>query len=238
MGKPPDTLPTNPLPDLPICATLFRRNHRHESQQARIFAPWLAGLPAARRDLLALLPVLDVNGAFSAALGDTAPDGETAPRSAHAGMIAALLCVDPFLRVRDITALLGANNISGVANFPTIQIIDGVAALGFDSADLGVRREAQILARFADEGLAVTGFATSADNGLRLLDHGASALVVHPGPPSSDWRNRAIAARGAADTLQALRAHCQGPLRLFCPEAYGAELDPARALADGLVIYG
>jgi len=216
---------------------MFGQGHRHESHAAGIFAPWLAALPAARRDLLALLPVVDVNGALFDALGDTAPTGTPARQPPQADMIASLLCVDPFLRVRDITAVLGANQIGGVANFPTIQVIDGVAALGFDSADLGVRREAQILARFANEGLAVTGFATSADNGLRLLDHGASALVVHPGPPSSDWRNRAIAARGAADTLLALRPHCRCPLRLFCPDGYGAELDPARALADGLVIY-
>lgn len=224
------------MPDLPISATWPAQGQGHESPASHIFAPWLADLPDAHRDLLALLPVLDINGAVFKALSGTKAPTHT-PTPARSDVIAALLCVDPFLRVRDVVALLAANGIAGVANFPTVQVIDGVAALGFDSTDLGLRREAQMLARFAEDGLAVTGFATTAENGRRLLDHGATALVVHPGLPSADWRNRAIAARNAADTLQALRPQCNVPLRLFCPDAYGAELDPARALADGLVRY-
>ncbi|MDD7971642.1 phosphoenolpyruvate hydrolase family protein [Roseinatronobacter alkalisoli] len=229
MGNRSDTAPVNPLSEIAISAILPCPGSSHESCPPQIFAPWLAELPVAQRDLLALLPVLDVNGAICTALNGG--------QAARPGVTAALLCVDPFLRVRDMAALLKAAGIGGVTNFPTVQVIDGVAALGFDSADLGAHREARMLARFAEEGLAVTGFATTAQNGQRLLDHGATALVVHPGPPSVDWRNRAIAARHAADTLQTLRPLCNVPLRLFCPDAYGAELDPARALADGLVRY-
>lgn len=206
-----------------------------ESHPPQIFAPWLADLPEAQRDLLALLPVLDVNGAVLNALKGAHSEIQAMARP---GVSAALLCVDPFLRLRDVVALLRSAGIAGVSNFPTIQIIDGVAARGFDSADLGLRREAQMLARFAQEGLSVTGFCTTAENGQRMLDQGASVLVVHPGLPSADWRARTIAARNAADTLRALRPRCTVPLRLFCPDAYGAELDTARALADGLVHYG
>lgn len=235
MGNSSDAAHRGALPDLAVGAALPMVEQGRESCLPHIFAPWLAALPAAQRDLLALLPVLDVNGAMFTALNGAEPDARAA--TARQGVIAALLCVDPFLRVHDVVALLRAAGISGVANFPTVQVIDGVAALGFDSADLGLRREARMLARFADDGLAVTGFATTVENGQRLLDHGAAELVVHPGLPSTDWRNRAVAARGAADTLAALRAQCTAPLRLFCPDSYGAELDDARALADGLVRY-
>jgi len=241
MGNKRDTGQVNSLPDIPVCTVLPAGSPGRESHLQQIFAPWLEGLPAAQRDLLALLPVVDINGAMVAALDDTRTP-QTGPSntrrvSAQPGVIAALLCVDPFLRVRDLAALLKAAGIAEVTNFPTIQVIDGVAARGFDSADLGMQREARMLAGFAQEGLAVTGFATSAENGRFLLDHGATALVVHPGLPSTEWRARVMAARSAEETLQALRPHCNLPLRLFCPNAYGAELDAARALADGLVRY-
>ena len=210
-------------PELPISDSLS------PDGEASIFAPWFAGLPEAQRDLLSLLPVVDVNGAVISALEGGARAG------AQARVFAALLCADPFLRVRDASKLLRAAGIAGVANFPTIQVIDGAAARGFDSADLGFQREAEVLGRFAAEGLEVLGFATSAENGLQLIRHGASALVVHPGPASTDWRARAIAARGAEGTLAELSGQCTVPLWLYCPPAYGAELDGARALATGLV---
>lgn len=240
MGNTPDSSHRPSLPDLPIRSSLPPRAGTGESTVPQITAPWLAGLPPEQRDLLSLLPVLDVNGAVFAALQEAPEQQETAAMNsaARTGTIAALLCADPFLRVRDAAALLRAAGIDGVANFPTIQVIDGVAARGFESADLGPRREAEVLARFANEGLAVTGFATSAENGLLLMEHGATALVVHPGPAARDWRARAIAARGAEATLNALRPQCQVPLRLYCPDGYGTELDPARALADGLVRHG
>jgi len=243
MGKPSAISQRSSLPDISVSAVLPARVPGRESGFQEIFAPWLDGLPVPQRDLLALLPVLDVNGAIVAALSDAGTSrGGPVTLGARAlpvqpGVIAALLCVDPFLRVRDLVALLKAVGVTGVTNFPTIQVIDGVSGLGFESAGLGVQREARMLASFAGEGLAVTGFATTAENGRRLLDHGATALVVHPGPPSTEWRARVIAARSAKVTLQKLRPHCNVPLRLFCPDAYGAELDAARALADGLVRY-
>lgn len=242
MGNQRHTVQENPLPDIPVCTVLPTPVPGRESFLQQIFAPWLEGLPVTRRDLLALLPVLDINGAMVTALRDAqTPLGggvpDAGPVSAQPGVTAALLCVDPFLRVRDLAALLKAAGIIEVTNFPTIQVIDGVAARGFESADLGLQREARILAGFAQEGLAVTGFATTVENGRYLLDHGVTTLVVHPGLPSTEWRARVMAARSAEETLQALRPHCTLPLRLFCPDAYGAELGPARALADGLVRY-
>jgi hypothetical protein len=210
-----------------------------ESPERQILAPWMDLLPADQRDLLSLLPVADVNGALFAALGGLervmptpAPPGATRP-----GTIAGLLCVDPFLRVHDVLRLLSAAGISEIANFPTIQVVDGTTARVFDSADLGVKREFRILAQFARAGLSITGFATTIEAAERLLEIGVGELVLHPGPASSDWRARAVAARQAEECLRTLRPRCSVPLRLFCPDAFGTELDHARALADGLVRY-
>lgn len=242
MGNSSATARPARLPDLCIGTVPAPRGAGDDSSPPWLFAPWLDAVPAAQRDLLALLPVLDVNGAVISALGGVQIRAGRPPGTAPAppdmtGAIAALLCVDPFLRVRDVAQLLARAGIGMVANFPTIQVIDGAAAHGFESADLGMLREARILARFAEAGQQVIGFATTAENGERLLAHGAASLVVHPGPPSTDWRVRSVAARHARMTLETLRTRSDVPLRLFCPDAYGSELDGARALADGLVRY-
>lgn len=225
------------LPDLLIRAGRDGPATGHDSPPPQILAPWLDRLPAAQRDLVSILPVLDINGALFDALGGASET--TAPRQTGAApQIAALLCVDPFLRLRDATRLLKSAGISAVTNFPTVQLVDGTAARGFESAGLGAEREAEILRQFMQDGFSVTGFATSTENAQRLLALGIRDLVIHPGPPSSDWRNRATAGQKAVAALSTLRSRAPGPLRLFCPEAYGHEFDAARAAADGLVRYG
>lgn len=202
-----------------------------ESPDLWIHAPWLAGLPMDRRDLLALLPVLDLNALGMAGFGaGPAAGAETA--------IAAVFCADPFLRVRDAAAALIAAGIRRVTNFPTVQVIDGSAARGFDSAGLGAGREAEVLADFAAHGLAVVGFAASAAHGALLARQGATEIVLHPGIAAADWRRRAAAGAAAAQSLRSLRHLTDVPLRLMCPDGYGSELDAARTLADGLVRYG
>lgn len=225
------------MPDLLIRADRACTACGSGGTQPQILAPWLNRLPVTHRDLLSILPVLDINGALFADL-DSTPASKGVALSASNMQIAALLCVDPFLRLRDATRLLRTAGITAVTNFPTVQVVDGTAARGFESADLGVEREAAILHQFMQEGFAVTGFATSTDNALRLMALGIRDLIIHPGPPSSDWRNRATAAQTAATIVTALRTYAPASLRLFCPDEYGHELDPARDRADGLVRYG
>lgn len=231
--------PKNPadcLPDLLIRAGRDSATAGDASRPLQIFAPWLDRLPVAQRDLLSILPVLDINGALFSALGGDS-SGNRLPQTTAGAQIAALLCVDPFLRLRDVSRLLKSAKITAVTNFPTIQVVDGTAARGFESADLGVEREAEVLHQFSQQGFSVVGFATSTENAIRLMERGLRDLVIHPGPPSTDWRNRASAGQKAAATLTALRARSPASLRLFCPAEYGHELDPAHACADGLVRY-
>uniref|UniRef100_UPI0025D5369C phosphoenolpyruvate hydrolase family protein n=1 Tax=Roseinatronobacter sp. TaxID=1945755 RepID=UPI0025D5369C len=137
------------LPDILIRDSACVDPATDESAADWVLAPWLAALPRQGRDLLALLPVLDVNALGLAALPNQ--PGETTKNA-----IAAVFCADPFLRVRDAVQLLRAAGIGKVTNFPTIQIIDGSAAHGFESAGLGTRREAEILGEFAQAGFEIT----------------------------------------------------------------------------------
>lgn len=208
-----------------------------ESVQGFILAPWLSALPAQGRDVLALLPVLDVNGLGFAGLQrfDAEPSGADGWQP-HA--IASIFCADPFLRVRDAVQILRATGITRVTNFPTIQIVDGAAARGFDSAGLGAQREVEILGQFSAAGFDVTGFAESEDVAIALAQQGAAALVLHPGPSSDHPGSRSAAARTVARKLSTLRSETDLPVRVMCPDGFGPELDAALSLADGAVRYG
>lgn len=219
------------MSELLILDRVHHRDGACESSSQWVLAPWLAGLPAPGRDLLALLPVLDVNALGFAAL-------RALPEGAGTDAIAALFCADPFLRMHDGVQLLRAAGISRVTNFPTIQVIDGSAAHGFESAGLGMRREAEVLGEFVRAGFEVTGFATSAENAALLARKGVRSLVLHPGPASDEWRARAAAGREVAQALRSVRHLTELPVRVMCPDGYGAELDTARARADGCVRYG
>lgn len=223
------------LPDLVIRRSLLGLAEGDGAPHPWIFAPWLAALPGPARDLMALLPVADVNGLsfnhFQASVtGARIPAG-------HAEAIAAIFCADPFLRVRDAARALAAAGIRRVVNFPTIQVIDGTTARGFESAALGFQREADNLGRFAGEGFEVVAFAVSAEGGAALARNGAAGIVLHPGLASTDWRTRAAASHDARQALRSLRLLTDVPVRLMCPDGYGAELEPVRALADGIVRY-
>lgn len=196
-----------------------------------IFAPWLEALPQGPRDLLALLPVADVNALTLTALEGLEP-------AAHPQMHAALFCADPFLRVRDMADVLRRAGIGAVTNFPTVQMIDGETARDLDSADLGARREIRVLQQFAQAGFRVLAFTGSAEAGAVLARQGAEGVVLHPGPASGDWRVRAAAARQSVQAIRSLRHLTDVPVRVFHPDGFGGELDAADALADGIVGYG
>jgi len=196
-----------------------------------ILAPWLEALPPGPRDLLALLPVADINGFALSAIGGL-------KRRPDPGLFAAIFCADPFLRVRDVVEALQRAGIRGVTNFPTVQAIAGQTARDLDSADLGVQREIRVLGDFARAGLQIAAFASSAEAGALMGRLGAGCVILHPGPAATDWRGRAAAARRTAEAIRSLRHLTDVPVRLFYPDGFNSALDPAARLVDGVVRYG
>jgi predicted TIM-barrel enzyme len=137
-----------------------------------VYLPALDGAPPGLVELLALLPVADVNGALMAALA-----GRSFSRAAP---VAAVFCVDPFLRVSDMAAALRAGGIMAVTNYPTVQVVDGetgraIAAVGYGPAD-----ELSMLLRFAAAGLEPVGCVTSAEDAARFAAAGVARLVAPP----------------------------------------------------------
>jgi hypothetical protein len=150
-----------------------------------------------------------------------------------AGAVASLMLADPFLRVRDAACVMSTHGIGRVANFPTVQLIDGQTAHAFDSAGVGTRREIEILAAFRSAGFQTVAFACGIEPARAMLRDGASTLVLHPGVALQDWRQRAAAALGIGRAMASLRQETDVPILVYRPAGFGSELDRAAAAADG-----
>jgi predicted TIM-barrel enzyme len=150
------------------------------------------------------------------------------------GAIAGLLLVDPFLRLRDARLALAEAGVSRVANFPTVQLIDGDTARAFDSANVGAAREVDALAAFRGAGFETVAFAATLQTAQAMLPHGPSMLVLHPGLALADWRERTTACLGLVRMIAVLRGETDLPLLVYRPHGFGHELDQAADQADGL----
>jgi predicted TIM-barrel enzyme len=137
--------------------------------ELRVHVPALARFPAHLRDLCALLPVADINGALFEAL--------------HSGYViappdaAGLFLTDPFLNVDDAARRLMAAGVSAVANYPTVQGFDGPSADALAQVGHSFDQECALLAAFAARGFSLVGYAASASAALALVGLGARAIV-------------------------------------------------------------
>lgn len=213
---------------MPLKLPILARPPAEPPEGDVLLAPFMAEIPPAHRELAGVLPVSDVNAAMLEVLRPGAP----APRGGR--VIAGLMLVDPFLRLRDMTLALSAAGVTAVANYPTVQLIDGETARVFDSAGAGVAREIAVLAAFAEAGFETVAFAASLDSARAMLRHGPSRLVLHPGLALADWRERAASSLAIAHMIPTLRDQCDTPLLVYRPHGFGHELDQVEALADGL----
>lgn len=148
-----------------------------------LYLPGLRGLEGAHLDLLATLPISDVNGALMAALDDPLPW----PKEAEAPIVG-LFLGDPFLRLSEATARLKRAGVRRVANYPTLQTFEGETARALASVGFALGVELDGLRALAAEGFQVVGFAGGAAT-ARQLSAFATSVVLHPGP-GADPRSR------------------------------------------------
>lgn len=193
-----------------------------------ILLPALAGIDAERADLLLHLPVVDVNGACERAFAQ----GGVVPTAA--GAAAALFGGDPFLRP-DLPRRLKRAGFAAIANFPSAQILDGDAARAVELVRYGLAADLRLLDGARAAGLAAIGFAFAPEAARSVVEAGAATVVVHPGVPTSDWRQRAALAATALQILASARHAGARRVLLYRPRGFVTALDNAAARFDGEV---
>ena len=143
-----------------------------------MFLPALAPFAPETWPLVALLPVLDINGALRSAL-------EARPPFRAAPPVAGLFACDPFLRLADIAAALRRAGIAAAVNFPTVQIFGGETAAALAAVGYRAEAEFRLLQRLAEQGFAPIACATSRRAVDAALGFGLRRILLHPGvsPP-------------------------------------------------------
>lgn len=174
-----------------------------------LFLPALAGFEGPDLDLLAMMPVCDVNGALLDALAAREPFPAHGPAP-----VAGVFLLDPFMRLPELAARLRAAGIRRVANYPTVQVIDGETARALGSVGYSPAQEFEALRELRGEGFEVVGFATGAAAARDLATLGAVMVVLHPGPGGGDPRARETLAAAAAWLKPELAARGVGLYRL------------------------
>jgi predicted TIM-barrel enzyme len=134
--------------------------------------PALAGFTPPQRELAAMLPVSDINGALMAGAHAFAERG-------HDRLCAGVLLVDPFLVIDDLVAALAAGGFARVANFPTVQLLDGEAGAGLAAVGYDLAAELRQLAVLAVHGLTPHVYVVDAEAARVALAAGFVDLVFH-----------------------------------------------------------
>lgn len=104
---------------------------------------------------------------------------------------------DPFLLQGPAFAAWRAAGLEGIANFPTLGLVDGFFRAELESAGLGMASEIAFLRAAHDAGFFTVGFACTPDAAAACAEAGCDALIAHLGL-ASDYGPKPLAAARAA----------------------------------------
>jgi len=88
---------------------------------------------------------------------------------------------DPFVLMEPFLRQLGELGFSGVQNFPTVGLIDGVFRQNLEETGMGYGLEVDMIARAHALDLLTTPYVFSADDARAMAKAGADLLVCHMG---------------------------------------------------------
>jgi predicted TIM-barrel enzyme len=88
---------------------------------------------------------------------------------------------DPFVLMPQFLAGLKAMGFSGVQNFPTIGLFDGVMRQSFEETGMGYGLEVDMIAQAHALDLLTTPYVFNPDEAVAMTDAGADIIVAHMG---------------------------------------------------------
>jgi len=106
---------------------------------------------------------------------------EVLPVVARTPVLAGVNGTDPFLLVDPFLKTLGALGFSGIQNFPTVGLFDGVIRAQLEETGMGYALEVQLVERARKLDLLTTPYVFSEDNARDMAKAGADIVVCHMG---------------------------------------------------------
>lgn len=142
---------------------------------------------AGRGSLAGLMPYGDANAIVMEMASEVIPIVKTTP------VLAGVCGTDPF---RDMEVFLGEVarlNFSGVQNFPTVGLIDGVFRANLEATGMGYDREVEMIRLAHEMDLLTCPYVFDSDSAVRMTQAGADVLVPHVGLTTSGTVGAAVA---------------------------------------------
>jgi predicted TIM-barrel enzyme len=106
---------------------------------------------------------------------------EVLPVVRHTPVLAGVNGTDPFMLREPFLKKLGEMGFSGVQNFPTVGLIDGVFRANLEETGMGYSLELEMIRKAHELDLLTTPYVFSEDNAIAMTEAGADIIVCHMG---------------------------------------------------------
>ena len=106
---------------------------------------------------------------------------EVLPVVACTPVLAGVCGTDPFRKMDLFLDEIAALGFSGVQNFPTVGLIDGVFRANLEETGMSFQLEVDMIAMAADRGLLTTPYVFSSRDSRQMAQAGADIIVCHLG---------------------------------------------------------
>jgi len=134
---------------------------------------------AGRGSMAGLLPYGDAN----AIVMDMAR--EVLPVVRHTPVLAGVCGTDPFRQMHVFLKQVREIGFSGVQNFPTVGLMDGMYRISLEETGMGFGLEVDMIREAHAQDLLTTPYAFNADEAMEMAKAGADILVPHMGLTTS-----------------------------------------------------
>jgi predicted TIM-barrel enzyme len=106
---------------------------------------------------------------------------EVLPVVKHTPVLAGVNGTDPFILMPQFLAELKSMGFSGIQNFPTIGLFDGVMRQSFEETGMGYGLEVDMIAQAHALDMLTTPYVFNADEAVAMTKAGADIVVAHMG---------------------------------------------------------
>ena len=130
---------------------------------------------AGRGSLAGMMPYGDANQIVIEMASEVLPVVKNTP------VLAGVCGTDPFRIMEDFLKKVDLTGFSGVQNFPTVGLIDGIFRQNLEETDMGYGPEVEMIRTAHNLGMLTTPYAFNSLEAEQMADAGADILVAHMG---------------------------------------------------------
>ncbi len=155
---------------------------------------------AGRGSLSGMMPYGDANGIVMDMAREVLPIVQRTP------VLAGVCGTDPFRVMKLFLRDVDAAGFSGVQNFPTVGLCDGVFRANLEETGMGYGLEVDMIRTAHEMGLLTTPYAFNPDEAAAMAEAGADILIPHCGltTKGSIGAHTALSLEEAAKSVQAM----------------------------------